>query len=106
MSQQEQVVKWSSWLRQEGGVGRWSARLGCRASCWELPQPDVWADTAGKELPTQWCSGINLLSVMQEWVMTILPGVSIPATSSDIQVLQSCTSVFVLNKHSLTLEFY
>ena len=36
----------------------------------------------------------------------IVPGVSVPATSSDIQVFRSCTSVFLLNKQSLTLEFY
>ena len=55
-----------------GGSRTLERRLGCRASCWEPPQPDVWANAAGKELPTQWCSGINLPSVMQEWVMTLL----------------------------------
>lgn len=94
MSQQEQVVKWPSWLQQEQGVGHWSVGLGCKALCWEPPQPDVWANTSGKELPTQQCSGIDLPPVVQEWVTTF---------SVLVGVFQLLTDVFRVSGHVLVV---
>lgn len=102
MSQQEQVVKWPSWLQQEQGVGHWSVGLGCRALCWEPLQPDVRANTSRKELPTQRCSSTDSPLVELERVTTFAILVGVFQLLTDVFTFSGRVQVVFCNKHILT----